>query len=234
MTAPACRPDRPVGQGEYGLNTESGLLFRLDTRGKALAINGSVGQQVHVRNAGVWDENSHAFKGLGARYEDGRWLIDEGDVRARNANDQSDMRRGRLEQFSIGGGRASTESKVEGDDQYLRMRAMESVDAIALATSGRLADLSGVPVTIRALVRTSGSHDVILTLYDFARESSGPTRVVAARQAGTGSWQTLTLIACDMRSGSPNDSVSVSMVSPQAGDTLDIREFSVLPGVFPR
>ncbi|HUN65245.1 MAG TPA: sulfatase [Bacteroidota bacterium] len=204
------------------------------TGGKELRIIPQTGQQLTVKNLGLWHPGTGLaplkFAGTGGTWSpllpDLNAVNDNPDFRIPAANDQ-------IEGYSVSapaGVRYRVTSLPPEEGGGVRITALTSAEWIVLVQSDPLRQFRQMPVTIKGSIRSSGAALQELQLFDFDGKNQA-TVTSAEGKPGPG-WNDLT-IRSFLSDPRPNDYYSIGLFGVKQGDSFDIRRLSVYIGWLP-
>lgn len=227
--------ERTLLDGDAVLLGATGQVVRLGPGSKTTDLSAREGATTTVVNLGAWDAGTGRLGGGTARFQRGRWLLDDLPVESAGAvlhppgAPADDLTAG----FTLGpeGDAGRVRRVSDQDGPAVRLQARRKAALFSLDSRQPITSLDGVLVSISAVVRGQPGKTVVLSLRDVT-DASGNAETVADRQPTSEAWTTLT-VRRRVAFPSPGDSFSVGIVDADGGDWFEVRDVKVVLGVAP-
>lgn len=211
-------------------------IWRMGKGGEFSRLVAPEGTEVTVANAGPWDQVRKRYEGLKLiAGSHGRWQVQASNARAVNRSEHfdgsPDNPLGEGWWMSSGTETFTLERLEDESGPFVRVHATQALPHLLVTGADGLRGVEGVPITLRARIRSKPGAMQTLTVYDYG-ESGNPT-VNVDRVVADGEWKTLTLQINRTRGGNTSDHYTAGVVGIQPGDWFDIQEFSLFFGMLP-
>ena len=227
--------DRAIQEGDTVLLGATGQLVRLGPGGRAVEIAGTDGASTTATNLGPWDRTSDRLAGVPARFQAGRWVLDQIPLQSvgPNLHPAGAPNEALTDGFSLSPDPDVGRVRRVGDRDgpALRIRASRKTPSMVLETRDSLSTLDGTLVSVSAVVRGQPGTTIVLALEDII-DASGGTQAATDRRVATDAWTRLT-VRRRVVFPSASDRISIGLVDAEAGDWIEVRDLDVRLGVAP-
>ena len=227
--------DRTLQEGDVILLGEAGQLVRLGPGGRTAEVRATDGATTTVANLGAWDPAADRLAGVLARFQGGRWVLDQISLQSVGADLHPAGAPGEAltDGFRLGPDPEVGRVRRVGDraGPAIRIRASRKTPTMMLETREPLPTLDGTLVSVTAVVRGQPGKTMVLALED-AVDASGTAESVGERRAATEEWTRLS-VRRRVVFPSENDKISIGLLDAEAGDWIEVRDFDVRLGVAP-
>ena len=211
--------------------------FVLDNDGNNFLVSGSEGEKFRFKNVGPWNKMIGAMSGMIGFYHNERWIFEHEGLAPANNNPGLDI--GSADKtipgywFSPGNVEVTFKQMNDQSGKFIRITAQSTGSHMAITGNVPLQQLNGVPLSVRAQIRTSQTIDASLTLTDMLSEAGEALSHKISLKPLLHEWISIVVRAPKVEYPHSSDNYAVAIGPVKSGDYFDIRELSVFVGVLP-